>query len=150
MQKFVLVAINPSEMRVSAPDDAPEALALMDRVRAVCTYARGHVIDVRQLGGKYPEPDPRFRVDVGPLRCTFLHVIGPSGERLRQLSIGMAGSRSLKDLPPPVACAVIAKMFGFTGDIFDDYEATPRECECGKLGCETFGITCTQSLATEN
>lgn len=147
---FVLVEVTPSGMVVTFASDGPEARALYARTQEVCRFAREHVIDTRIAGSEYTDPDPQYVFTAGPLRCTFLHIISPDGVPLRHLSIALTTARKLEEMPSPGACAVVARMFGFTGDMFVDYSAEPTACGCGKLGCEALGITCTQSLLGEN
>jgi len=103
-----------ADIPITDDTDGPEAKALNARVEAICRYAREHVIDAR-APDQPPEllrmPDERQVLTVGLLRCVYVHSITPKG-RFRQLTIGVPGAPGV---PPPEHCAVIAKMFGFTG-----------------------------------
>lgn len=145
MGKFVLVAVDTE--KASSPDVEPEARALLERIRAVCKFAREHIIDTRSETDGRPLFEPERMMEIGPLRCLYFHAIATSGRRVRQLNIM---GESLDAIPPPFMCAVIAKMFGFTGRMFDDYEAGPGICACGNEGCEAGKVTFIQTLPVEN
>ncbi len=145
--KVTLVAIDRSEAML--PTDEPEALALLARVKAACRYARANVVNTTK-SMEMPAPPDECIVTAGSVRCTFLHVRSPDGAISRQLTIAMSGARELTDLPHPVACAVIAKTFGFEGEMFEGYQAEAIGCGCGLQGCASVAIICYQPIAAEN
>jgi hypothetical protein len=129
MTPRLVAVLNVGSMPITDDRDSAEAKALIKRVEAVIRHARTNVYDPTIHDPPDTDPEGRYSVKLGPLQCTCF-LMRHEDDLLRCLTIMMPSAKSVADLPPRFACAVIAKMFGFTGEMDVNYEATPFECQC--------------------
>ena len=141
MRGPILVAINPATMPVTDERDGPEAKALVVRVEAIKKHAHAHLHDQDTMPWPGEDPERRFTLEVGDLTCVYFRSIA-GGKLGRCLFIGMKTAKTTADLPPPMACAVIAKMFGFIGEAGVDYRMDVETCACPR-DCPPI-VRCTQ------